>query len=90
MTVHVHLDKVVVDGPLPGGRRAWRAALERELGVALAGTSAGLASGWPAAGADLADLPPAHLPVSSGQATRPAATDVAAAVGSALSSGGRR
>lgn len=90
MTVHVHLERVVVDGPLPGGRGEWRRAFERELGVALAGTPARLASGWPAAGQDLVALPPAPAPMHHGPASRPAARDVAAAVGSALARGGRR
>jgi len=90
VTVHVHLERVVVDGPLPGGRGEWRRAFERELGVALAGTPAGLASGWPAAGQDLVALPPAHAPVPPGLASQPAVGDVATAVGSALASGGRR
>lgn len=92
MTVYVRVDRVVVDGPLPGGEREWRRALERELAAALAATPAGAAAGWPAAGQDIAELAPA-TPVGRA-AVRPGTpitpTSVAAAVGAALATGGRR
>lgn len=89
MTVHLHIDRVVVDGPLPGDRHAWREALARELTTVLAGHA-------PAAGLHTPALPPAYLPPATpttptGRATpatpvQPGA--VAGAVGAALSTTG--
>lgn len=89
MTVRVHLEQVVVDGPLPGGQRQWRLALERELAAALAGTPAGLVSGWPASGQHLVALPPAYGSNPGGVGTYPSVGAVAGALGAALATGGR-
>jgi hypothetical protein len=86
VTVYVHLERVVVDGPLPGGGQQWRRRLEHELGAALADTPAGRASGWPTAGQHLAGLPPAR---AAGGGPPPSPQAVAAAVGAALATGGR-
>ena len=83
MTVHLHIDRVVVDGPLSGDRHAWREALARELTTVLAGHA-------PAAGLHTAALPPAYLPPATpatpASPVQPGA--VAGAVGAALSTTG--
>lgn len=82
MTVHVHLERVVVDGPLPTSSRRWRAALAKAVAAELR-TGPGDTSGrQPAAlgGVRLASLPPAHLPRGSAGG----ASGVGAAVGGAV------
>lgn len=92
MTVHVHVERVVVDGPLPSAPHLWCAALAREVAAALeTGATplgpAGPASVWPAEGARLAALRTSYVSATEGAATTPSPRAVGAAVGGALSRG---
>lgn len=84
MTVHVHLERVVVDGPLPMAPHLWRAALVREVTAAL--EAQGVLSGQSFAGADLrlAALPTSHVTVPQSAAGTASPGVVGAAVGAAL------
>jgi hypothetical protein len=81
VTLHVHLERIVVDGPLPTSTRQWRAALAeavaRELRAGAAGEQA------PPGGLRLAALPPATLPPGSTRTAGP----LGAAVGRAVRAG---
>ncbi|TIC88291.1 hypothetical protein E8D34_04955 [Nocardioides sp. GY 10113] len=88
MTVHLHLERVVLDGPLPADPERWRAELAAALTEAVAQGPGGRAEGWPATGTHLAALPPVAGPgpgPGAEAALAPAA--LAAAVGAALTRG---
>ena len=83
MTLHVHLERVVVDGPLPTTPHRWSEALAEALATELRATPTGLPA--PSGGARLASLPRATVRGSAGR-------DVGAAIGDAVRTGigGRR
>lgn len=86
MTLHVHLERIVVDAPLPTSTRRWRAALAEAVAHELG--AAGVGDQDPPPGdLRLAALPPARLARGSTREAGPVGVAVGRAVRAGIGGG---